>query len=233
MAINNILCFAPHPDDEVLGCGGSIAKALGNGHNVYLCYLSFGENASPKINSKKLGEVRKKEALAVAKFLGIPKDNMYFLAIPDNQINHLDLENVKKIIKLVRMLKPDLVYLPHEREQSSDHAETNRLVMRALDMAGSNNFFEYGKCTWWVKNVLAYEVWTPLGRYQYTEDISSFIDKKISALKIYKSQSLQAGNISDFVGDKAKYLSAYRAAMTLGDYREAFQVLRVASVFDR
>ena len=54
MAINNILCFAPHPDDEVLGCGGSIAKALGNGHNVYLCYLSFGENASPKINSKKL-----------------------------------------------------------------------------------------------------------------------------------------------------------------------------------
>jgi len=102
-----------------------------------------------------------------------------------------------------------------------------------LDMAGSNNFFEFGRSAWWVKNVLAYEVWTPLEKYQYSEDISKFIDKKIEALKLYKSQTSQLGNISDFVGTKAKFLPGWRAAMTLGDYREVFQVLRCGSLFTK
>lgn len=232
MLIKNILCFAPHPDDEILGCGGSLIKALKMNKKVHICYLSFGEYASSKFSPKALATIRKKEALAVCRFLGIPHQNVYFLGMPDNQINHHNLEDVKKVIKLIRQVKPDLVYLPHEGEQSPDHVETNKLVMRVLDMAGSNNFLQFGKKAWWVKHVLAYEVWTPLERYQYTEDISSVVDKKISALKLYKSQSLDSGNMSDFIGDKAKFLSGYRAAMTLGEYREAFQVLRTSDFYE-
>ena len=232
MSIKNVLCFAPHPDDEILGCGGSIAKALSMGHRVYMCYLSFGENGSPKYSPKKLAIIRKKEAMAVCRFLGILLKDVFFLSIPDNQISHHDMGSVKKIMKLVRVLKPDLVYLPHEREQSHDHVETNKLIMRALDMAGSNNFFQLGGCSWWVGNVLAYEVWTPLERYQYTEDISNFIHKKKKALEMYKSQTLEDGNVSNFIGNNGVHLSAYRAAMTLGEYRESFQVLRCESIYD-
>ncbi len=231
MSVKNILCFAPHPDDEILGCGGSIAKAIATGCRVHMCYLTSGENASPKLAPKQLSILRRKEALAVTKFLGIPSKQVYFLGISDNHISHLEFKRVGEIMKLVRTVKPDLVYLPHLSEQSSDHTEANQLIMRALDMAGSNNFFQFGKCAWWVKNVLAYEVWTPLERYQYSEDISDFIDIKINALKLYRSQTAQAGNISDFVGDKGRYLSAYRAAMTLNEYREAFQVLRMGDLY--
>lgn len=215
MSVKNILCFAPHPDDEILGCGGSIIKALSIGCQVYICYLSFGEYGSPKFTPTKLSAIRKKEALSVGEFLGVPQKNVSFLAIPDNQINHHDLQYVKKIIELVRVIKPDLVYLPHAQEQSSDHAEAHKLIMRSLDMAGSNNFFGFGKCAWWVNNVLAYEIWTPLGKYQYTEDISNFINEKIKVLKLYQSQTSQSGNVSDFVGNKASFLSGYRAAMDI------------------
>lgn len=231
MSVKNILCFAPHPDDEILGCGGSILKALSMGCQVHICYLSFGEYGSPKFAPAKLLSIRKKEALSVGEFLGIPKKNISFLAIPDNQINHYDLNCIKKIMELVRIIKPDLVYLPHEYEQSSDHSEAHKLIMRALDMAGSNNFFEFGKSAWWVNNVLAYEIWTPMERYQYSEDISNFIDRKIKALKLNESQMSQSGNISDFIGEKAKFLSGYRAAMTIGNYREVFQVLRIGDIY--
>jgi len=233
MAVKKILCFAPHPDDEVLGCGGSIIKARRFGCQVHLCYISFGEYGSPRFSPKKLAAIRRKEALAVADSWGIRGKDVTLFAIPDNQISCHDLKSMKAIIKLIRTIKPDLVYLPHEQEKSFDHAEANRLIMRALDMAGSNNFFEFGKCAWWVENVLAYEVLTPLEKYQYTEDISSFINQKIQALKLYQSQTAAAGNISDFVGQKAKLLSGWRAATTLGEHREVFQVLRMGSILDK
>lgn len=233
MSINNILCFAPHPDDEILGCGGSLIKSLKIGRQVHICYLSCGESGSPKYSPRKLAMIRKKEAISLSNFLGIPRKNIIFLSIPDNEISRYDLQSMKEIIRLTRTIKPDLVYLPHEREKSSDHREANKLITRALDMAGSNNFIKFGKYAWWVENVLAYEVWTPLEEYQYSEDVSGFIEKKIQALKLYKSQTTESGNISDFVGDKARYLPGWRAAMTLGNYREVFQVLRIGNIYKK
>jgi len=232
MSVATILCFAPHPDDEILGCGGSLIKSLEAGREVYICYLSFGENGSPIYSPRELTLIRKKEAVSVSNFLGIPRKNVIFLSIPDNEISRYNLLNTKQILKLIRTVKPDLVYLPHSKEKSSDHAEASRLIMRALDMAGSNNFIKFGKYPWWVGNVLAYEVWTPLEEYQYSEDISAFIEKKIQALKIYKSQTIESGNVSDFISEKGKYLSGWRASMTLGEYREVFQVLRAANIYN-
>lgn len=232
MSIKNILCFSPHPDDEILGCGGSLIKAIAMGCNVYICYLSMGENGSPIDSPRKLTRIRKREVISLINFLKIPEKNIYFLNIPDNEIDQHDLKNFKKIIKIVRTIKPDLVYLPHELEKSLDHSEANKLVVRALDMSGSNNFNECGKNTWWVENVLAYEVWTPLSSYQYSEDVSDFMEKKIKALNFYKSQSIISGNISDFIGEKARFLPGWRASMTLGSYRESFQVIRMGGILN-
>lgn len=228
--MKKILCFAPHPDDEILGCGGSLIKAIEKGYSVSICYLTYGEQGSPLYPLQKLKKIRKKESLAVCKFLSILAKNIYYLGIPDNKISCYDFESMKKIIVLLRKIKPDLVYIPSEMENYHDHQQANLLIQRALGMSGSNNFKKQGEEAWWVGDVLAYEIFTPIGRYQYTEDISDVINKKIEALKLYKSQTSKEGNMSDFVGEKAKYLSGYRAAMTIGKHREVFQVIRVSGI---
>ncbi|NQV88012.1 MAG: PIG-L family deacetylase [Parcubacteria group bacterium] len=228
---NKIVCFSPHPDDELLGCGGSIIKAIEKGADVHICYMSYGETGSPKHNFEDLGKIRKNEALKVCNFIGIPTKNIHFLKIPDNQIEASDFGNFTHIMKIVREVKPNIVYLPHINEQSHDHEQAHKLVMR-LDMAASNNFFEFGKSAWWVETVLAYEVWTPMEKYQYSEDISKYLDKKIEALKMYESQTKEQGNVSDFISNKAKCLPGYRAAMTIGEYREMFQVLRMPTLYE-
>lgn len=224
-----ILCFAPHPDDEILGCGGSLIKAKKLGINVDICYLTYGENASPQFSSNQLKAIRKKEALSVCDALGLSNDNIVFLDIPDNQISEHDFDSMKKIIALIRRVKPDIIYLPHERESYYDHRQANLLIQRAIGMSGSNNFNVLGKA-WWVPNVLGYEISTPMEKYQYAEDISDYINKKISILKLYKSQTKNYGNASDFINEKSKYLSGYRAAMSIGEFREVFQIITTSNI---
>jgi len=227
--MKKILFFAPHPDDEILGCGGSIIKATNKGYDVNMCYLTCGEQGSPKYSPAKLKLLRKKEAMSVCKFLKIKNNNIYFLHIPDNNISCHDFESYKKIMELIRKIKPELVYIPQVDENYHDHRQASLLIQRALDMAGSNNFKAQGTA-WWVENVLAYEISTPMKNYQYAEDISREINKKIKALELYNSQTSQKGNTSDFIGEKAKFLPGFRAAMTIGEYREVFQVIRVANI---
>jgi len=230
MPTKKILCFAPHPDDEMLGCGGSLIKARNKKYKIGICYLTMGENGSPKFSPNTLKKIRREEALTVCKKLGVIKEDIYFMNIPDNQIDANNYKSYLKIISLLRMFRPNTVYLPHENENYHDHKQANRLIQRALDMSGSNNFLKTRETAWWVDNVLAYEISTPLCRYNYAENISEVIDEKISILKLYKSQTLKSGNLSNFIGDNAKALSAYRASMSVGKYREAFQVLRVANI---
>lgn len=225
-----ILCFSPHPDDEILGCGGSLINASKNGADIGICYLTLGEYGSPKFSPGKLKTIRKEEALSVCKELGIKKKNIYFVNIPDNQINESDFGSFLYLISIIREFKPDLVYIPHENENYHDHSEASKLTQRALDMSGSNNFLNKNDKPWWVDNVLAYEVSTPLSRYQYAEDISEVIDEKIRILRLYKSQTYSSGNASDIIGDNARALSIYRASMSIGKNREVFQVIRVGKI---
>lgn len=224
------MCISPHPDDEILGCGGSLLKAKEEKYDIYLCYLSYGEGSSPKLTQNKLKKIRKAESLEVCKELGLKDNSVFYLEIGDNKIDHNNFNNFKKLMSIIRNVRPDIVFIPDEKDSYNDHQEAALLAKRCLDMAGSNNFLKKNEQPWWVGNILVYEVSTPLSDYQYAVDISSFIDKKISLLSIYKSQTKNEGNVSDLIGDKAKYLSGYRAAFSVGEYREVFRVLRVNNI---
>jgi len=223
-----ILVLSPHPDDEILGCGGSIINRIREGNSVHIAYLSLGENASPSIKPTELGTVRKMEAVAAAGLLGVKSDRLHFINIPDGNIEPSDLESMKKIMRLIRNLKPTIAYLPHANESSYDHRQAHDLCMRAIAMAPSNNYKEAGDVPWWIETVLAYEVWTPIQNFQYTEDITSVIDEKIAALKCYGSQNANNKGPSTYIGEAARSLPAYRGAMSIGGYREAFQILRLS-----
>ncbi len=229
MKKNKIMCIAPHPDDEVLGCGGTLLKAK-ESYDIFLCYLSYGEGASPKLKQDELKTIRKAESLEVCKKLGLKDENIYYLDVGDNKINHNNFEDFKELLSLIREIRPNTVFIPDEKDAYNDHKEASLLAKRCLDMAGSNNFLKNDEQSWWVDNVLEYEVSSPLSDYQYSVDISEVIDKKIDLLSSYKSQSKSEGNVSDLISYKAKFLSGYRAAFSIGEYREVFRVLRIKNI---
>ena len=84
---------------------------------------------------------------------------------------------------------------------------------------------------WRIPVILGYEVWTPLGSYQYLEPITPFGDKKVEALETFQSQSKEIKRQSTYIGPAGVALSLYRGAMARGGYAEAFTVIRADTLF--
>lgn len=225
----NVLVFAPHPDDEVLGCGGSIAKLTAGGVRVHVAYLTSGEQGSGTIPTAELGSVREGEARAAVSLLGVDPGEVTFMRFGDGQVSPYDHTQTEAVMRLVRRVLPGLVYLPYERDGSFDHEAAHRLVLRAADMAGSRNFAHLGE-PHWVPCVLGYEVWSPISRPSYLEDISGFTAAKAAALGCYSSQAGKGATQATHVGPAGLALAAYRGAVTAGGHCEAFTVIRTGRV---
>ena len=95
-----ILVIVAHPDDEVLGCGGSIASYADQGHSVASIIFTYGENSNLNESPKKLAKKRSKESIRAGKILGVKK--MYFLGLPDNTLSEeiKDKDIIKKLMKI-------------------------------------------------------------------------------------------------------------------------------------
>lgn len=226
------MVVAPHPDDEVLGCGGVIANHRVAGRVVHLVYLTSGEHGSPHHCPDELGPLREREAAEAAGVLDVPKNELTFLRLPDGGLDPADREQVGQVMQLLRGIRPGLVYLPHPADVSFDHQAAFALCWRAAGMAGSRNYPEWGTGPHWVPTILGYEVWSPITEPQYTEDITPVLERKIQALSQYSSQTSAAKGerVADLVGAPAAHLSGFRGATTTGGHREAFQVLRLGRV---
>ncbi len=224
-----VLVIAPHPDDEVLGCGGSILLHNDAGRVVHVLYLTSGEQGSPHHAAEELRTVREAEASVAARVLGISVSRLHFARFPDGGIQPADLDQVAAVVRLLRKVRPDLVYLPHADDASFDHRAGFELAWRALGMAGSRNFPEWGTEPHWVPTVLGYEVWAAIGQPVYFEDITAVLDRKLTALACYGSQAAGAKGASQasHVGSAAAHLTGWRGACTTGGHREAFTVLRL------
>ncbi|MFA5888224.1 MAG: PIG-L family deacetylase [Candidatus Nanoarchaeia archaeon] len=221
--MTKVLIFAPHPDDDLIGCGGSIAKHVKQGNEVAIVYLTSGDAGSLKYAKKQLAEIREKEAGNAAKIIGV-KD-LIFLKNPDGYLE-CNKENLVKIVDLIREKKPNIIYIPHKSDAHKDHMKTYELVAESIGRASSPLFQECKGEPWSVDIVLCYEVWTPLQEISYIENIDEFIDLKIQALEQHKSQ------IQDMRYDEAvKGLNRYRGIMTgKGKYCECFQVLKINKI---
>jgi LmbE family N-acetylglucosaminyl deacetylase len=224
-----VLVFAPHPDDEVLGCGGSIAKLTAAGARAHVAYLTSGEQGSGLVPPAELGPVREGEARAAVSLLGVDPADVTFERFGDGQVSPYDLAQAEAVMRLVRKVRPCLVYLPHAHDGSFDHEAAHRLVLRAADMAGSPNLAHLGE-PHWVPCVLGYEVWSPISRPSYLEDISAFTAAKAAALGCYSSQAGKGAGQATHVGPAGLALAAHRGATTTGGHREAFTVIRAGRV---
>ena len=218
---NIILVVAAHPDDEVLGCGGTIAKYKKEKNSVNVLFVSDGETSRPLSKAKILSKInnRKKKAINAAKILGINKT--FFLDLPDNRLDAYPLlEIVKKIEFYISLIKPNIIFTHFKNDLNIDHQIVNNAVVTACRPQKKNSvkpifFFEVPSSTEWKINS-KYENFNP----NWFEDISKTKNLKFRALKAYTSEI-----------KKWPHPRSERAVKALMEWRGATAGLHAAEAF--
>ena len=125
--------FAPHPDDECLGCGGTILRLRDADVPVRLVFLTDGGRSHPNlITPEWLAAQRRGEALAAARVLGVPAEAVHFIGIGDGHLEHHRDTATQRILDIFHHHRTDQVFLPYRGDQPRDHYFTNRAVHAAL-----------------------------------------------------------------------------------------------------
>ncbi|MCP4668346.1 MAG: PIG-L family deacetylase [Deltaproteobacteria bacterium] len=188
--LNTILVVAAHPDDEVLGCGGTIARLAREGHDVHI--LILGEGITSRYDSlafrekEQVADLRARSQKAI-QLLGA-KDVFYF-DYPDNRFDTIPLlEIVKTLEKKIQEIRPAIVFTQHGGDLNIDHAVTFRSVLTATRPMSGHSVkelcaFEVPSSTEW-----AFGRFTPTFRPNVFLDISETIDVKIQAMAVYESE---------------------------------------------
>ncbi|ATZ29247.1 PIG-L deacetylase family protein [Streptomyces lavendulae] len=220
-AVTDVLVVAPHPDDDVIGCGGSIAKHVRDGARVTVVIVIGRERSA--LDDSVSDAAFAAETEAAAKALGVHRCIRFDEPSRDFVLSrrvHLDL------VRVLREVRPQVVYLPHDNDDDVEHRMVHRLTVEALWMAGSEFFQETGGRPMPAPGlVLGYEVWAPMARFQYAEDIDGQIETKVEAMRAYVSQLRHAAWDEGIRG-----LARYRGALSKGSgHAEVFQVLALGA----
>ena len=216
----NVLVIAPHPDDEILGCGGTIAKHVENGHSVYVAIVTKG--CEPIFPPEQVIQVRN-ECEKADELLGV-KETIFmdFPAAMLETVSRFELNGA--FIKLVQSIRPDIVYLPHRGDMQLDH----KMVVDAAMVALRPKYNHV------VKKIYAYETLSETGwdlpnttnefiPNSYN-NISEYLDKKIEALSMFESQVAEFPDARSL--DAVKALAMYRGATMSMKAAEAFIIIR-------
>jgi LmbE family N-acetylglucosaminyl deacetylase len=216
-----VLAVSPHPDDDVIGAGGSLALHAKAGHEVSTVHVVGRERASTD-HARTDAQLRREVELANAA-LGVSR--CVELDAPSRDLTPTRALRLG-LVTVLREVRPDVVYIPHADEVDQEHALVHHLALDALWMAASPFFEEApGEPIGGPELVLGYEVWTPMRRFQHVQEISETIDVKSEAMAHYHSQTENADWVAAIRG-----LSAYRGTITKGrGFAEVFTVETVGS----
>jgi LmbE family N-acetylglucosaminyl deacetylase len=126
------LVFAPHPDDEVLGCGGTIALKASAGVPVHVVVMTDGRTSHAGfVDAPTLVEMRRAEALDASRQLGLEPSAYTFLDFEDNcLVQQADLAQ-RRVAELLQRHRPQQVFVPHRHDGLSDHVATREIVASA------------------------------------------------------------------------------------------------------
>jgi len=216
-----ILVVAAHSDDEVLGCGGTIAKHVANGDNVTVMFMTDGVSSRDS-NSDEV-DLRVTASSEAMKMLGVKGVKQF--NFPDNEMDSVPLLHVvKKIECVINDIKPNIVYTHFAHDLNIDHQVTHSAVMTSCrPLQGTS-----------VKKILSFEVlssteWNSPSQTQFTPnyivDITKYWDKKLLALQCYGEEMRAYPHSRSFLCVEA--LAILRGATNGIDKAEAFYVERI------
>ena len=207
----NILVIAPHPDDEVLGMGGTIKK-LSKKNKIILCVVSEGATAQYK--DKKMIKVRRDSCKKTAKILGISQT--IFLDYPDMRLNlsHLDIN--KKLEEIIEKYRPEIVYTAPKNDLNLDHQMVfNSTLVACRPKSG-------------VKQILCYEIQENT-KVPFVPNVFENIEKefsyKIKGFKMYKSEIEEFPNPRSIIA--IENLAILRGIESGFKKAEAFELIRL------
>ena len=217
-----ILVIAPHPDDETLGCGGSLLKHKANGDS--LSWLIATRGHEPQWSAELL-ERKEQEIAKVSAAYGF--ENTFRLNFPTIKLDTIPLDEIIVAIRdAVTDCKPDVVYLNHFGDVHSDHRVVFEATMSVLKP------FYSGKHG--VKKILSYEVLSstdaaPLNPVRafvpnLFSDVTDFWEKKLEIMALYESE-LQEYPLPRAL-DSLRALGRVRGATIGAEFAEAFMLVR-------
>lgn len=215
---SRILVLAPHMDDEVLGCGGTLYKHVTAGDRVTVAYMTDGRkgvsavndgNFTPEERERREDEVvrtRQEESRRATALLGI--SDLRFLNNRDQELAE-DPKSCSELARIIEEVRPDLVYVPFMTDRHKDHWMTNRVFFGAISLLRKELVPE--RCC-------GYEVWSPLYP-NCIVDITREVEVKRNALSEFTSQMEEIDFSRAIIG-----LHAYRSMthLTGRGFAEAF-----------
>lgn len=201
------LVFAPHPDDEVLGCGGIIALKAQAGARVKVVIMTDGRAShNALIDAGELTRIRRAEAQEAARQLGITEDYVFLDFEDQRLVEHRD-EACDRVREIISRFQPDEIYVPNRRDGITDHYETNRIVQRAVDRVGEPvAVFEYPVWLWngwpWTADNARRPQGMVRGALQVVSDVAEIVFASRSRV-----------DVGAVLGRKRAALAAYRSQM--------------------
>jgi len=217
--MNKILIVGAHPDDEILGVGGTILKHVKNGDQVKILILGDGEI------SRETGDIAKRQNQAQIAAMSLGVKDLILEKLPDNQFDSVPLLTIVKIVeKAIMEFKPEIIYTHHGADLNIDHQLTFRAVITACRpqpafFVKKILTFETSSSTEW-QSKASEKIFLP-NEYH---DISEFIDKKIEILKNYQDELRPYPHPRSAEG--VKILAQYRGIEVGYRFAEAFQIIR-------
>lgn len=169
--MSKILIVAPHPDDEIIGCGGAIQHHVQKGDSVFIHII--GNRVYDHVEDESYVKETFEQAKQAAQMLGV--EEVFFSNLRDEQFDKLLIDVIVPIEEVTQRVEPDIMYIPHGIDTDQDH----RAVADACKVACRSR-----------KKVLAYEILGPTKSFEpnYFVDIEKYFSRKIEALKLYKSE---------------------------------------------
>ena len=209
--MKKILCVSVHPDDETLGCGGTLLKHKATGDEIYCVHVTNG-------NERQESVIR-----LLRKLYGFKET--YQLGLPEIKLTDIPLsEIIGKLSAVIQQVKPDYLYIPNRSDAHSDH----RIVFEALTACTKS--FRYP----FIKKIMMCEV---ISETDFSPalpenifipnvfmDISDFIERKYELLNVFESELLTSPYTRSI--DAILALSKYRGSQINVNYAEAFMLLK-------
>ena len=217
---NTVLVIAAHPDDEVLGCGGAIARHTALGDQVHVLFMADGETSRTSL-VKDLEEKRRHAAQGALDVLGVGE--RIFLDWPDNRLDTIPmLDLVQSIEPVIMRLRPDIIYTHFEGDLNVDHRKTARAVFTACRPQP-----EFSVIKIICFEVLSSTEWNPAQSFMpnYWVDVSEYLPIKEKALVFYDQEMRPYPHTRSY--QNVRQLAGVRGATIGVEYAEAFMIVRM------
>lgn len=197
--------FAPHPDDETLGCGGTIARKLSEGYDISVVFLTDGRHSLSEFGITsmptpfEMKRIRREDAMRSTRILGLREKDLVFLDFEDKTLRKHEKLVQKRVVEILIDTSPVEVFFPQAKEYNIDHRVTNIIVRRAIEKL-SIHPIEYQYIIAWkfplyllVHVLNQYTFYLLVSKVLESDlfyvDISKFLHLKQMAIEEYKSQT--------------------------------------------